>query len=137
MIVGHGITISGECANNSLSGPRANVTNGATVEPGDTFGTLTIQGNCTPTAAGILVIQIGGASQIGQLVVSGTATLDGTLDVSLVDGYTPALGTSFSILTFNQHSGDLDTENGLKIGHHKSLVPAYRNCALVLTVQRS
>jgi len=116
---------------------QADVTNSATVEPGGTVGTLTIQGNYTQTAAGVLLIQIAGASQYGQLAVIGTATLGGTLDVSLIDGYTPALGASFSILTFNQRSGDFATENGLKIGHHRSFVPSYQNGALVLTVRRS
>jgi len=116
---------------------QANVINAATVEPGDTPGTLTIQGNYTQTAAGVLLIQIGSASQYGQLVVVGTATLGGTLDVSLIDGYAPALGTSFDILTFNQSSGDFATENGLKIGHGRSFVPTYQNGALVLTVKRS
>ena len=92
---------------------QANVTNAATVEPGDPFGTLTIDGNYTQTATGVLLIQIGGPSQYGQLAVTGTATLGGTLEVSLLNNYVPAVGTSFQILSFAQSSGDFATELGL------------------------
>ena len=112
------------------------MTNAATVEPGDPFGTLTIEGNYTQTDAGVLLIQIGGASQFGQLAVTGMAALGGTLELSLIDGYTPPLGTSFTILTFDQLSGDFATVNGLKIGHGRFFVPVYQNGALVLLVGR-
>jgi hypothetical protein len=113
---------------------QANVTNAGTVAPGDTFGTLTIQGNYAQTATGVLLIQIGGANAYGQLVVTGTATLGGTLDIALINGYTPALGTSFDILSFNQRSGDFATENGLNIGNGQFFVPVYENGDLVVTV---
>jgi hypothetical protein len=69
-------------------------------------------------------------------VVTDIATLGRTLDVSLFDGYMPALGTSFTILTFNQRTEDFATENGLKIGRHQSFVPSYQNGALALSVKR-
>jgi hypothetical protein len=116
---------------------QAKATNGATVEPGGTFGTRTIQGSYTQTAVGTLLTEIGGASQYGELVVTDNATLGRTLDVSLFDGYMPALRTSFTILTLNQRSGDFATENGLKIGRHRSFVPSYQNGALVLAFKRS
>ena len=50
-------------------------------------------------------IQIGGANQYGRLAVTGSATLDGTLQVSLLNGYVPALGTNFQILTFADYTG--------------------------------
>jgi len=116
-------------ANVSLSGGlltdsgtiQANVTNAAAVEPGDPFGTLTIQGNYTQTAAGNLLIQIGGANQYGQLVISGSAALAGTLEVSLLGDYVPAAGTSFQILTFAAYTGDFATELGLRLPHHRFL----------------
>jgi hypothetical protein len=113
---------------------QANVTNAATVDPGDPFGTLTIQGNYTQTAAGVLVIQIGGPNQLGQLAVTGSATLDGTLEVSLAGSYIPAVGTSFPILTFSQYSGDFATELGLRLPHHRFLSPVWDSGDLTLTV---
>ena len=43
----------------------------------------------------------------------GTAALAGALNVALVNGFMPALGASFTILTFGARSGDFNTENGL------------------------
>jgi hypothetical protein len=48
-----------------------------------------------------LDIELGGVtpgSQFDRLQVSGAATLDGMLDVSLINGFAPALGNSFEIL---------------------------------------
>jgi hypothetical protein len=106
---------------------KANVTNAGTVAPGDTFGTLTIQGNYTQTATGVLLIQIGGANAYGELVVTGTATLNGTLEVSFLDNYVPAAGTSFQILTFANHVGGFASELGLN-----SLQPVWSGSALEL-----
>jgi hypothetical protein len=107
---------------------RADVTNAGKVAPGDTFGTLTIQGNYTQTASGILLIQIGGANTYGQLLVTGTATLNGTLEVSFLDNYVPAAGTSFQILTFANHVGGFASELGLNL----SLQPVWSGSALEL-----
>ena len=82
-----------------------NVINAALIVPGDPLGTLTILGNYTQTATGVLVIQIAGSNQYGRLVIAGRATLDGTLVVSLLDNYVPAVGTTFQILTFAEYTG--------------------------------
>ena len=92
---------------------QANVTNAATVKPGDPFGTLTVEGNYTQTADGVLLIRIGGPSQFGQLAITGSATLAGTLEISLLDDYVPAIGTSFQILTFAEYAGGFTTDVGL------------------------
>jgi hypothetical protein len=59
-----------------------------------------IGGDFTETADGTLSIEIGSASSFGQLSVGNSATLDGTLSVALINGYTPTSGTSFKALTF-------------------------------------
>jgi fibronectin-binding autotransporter adhesin len=59
-----------------------------------------IGGDFTQTADGTLSIEIGSASSFGQLSVGNSATLDGTLSVALINGYTPTSGTSFKALTF-------------------------------------
>jgi hypothetical protein len=110
------------------------VTNSATVEPGDPLGTLTIDGNFTQTATGVLLVQIGGTSEFGQLAVTGTATLGGTLEVSLLNNFVPAVGTSFQILTFAQSSGDFATELGLSLPDHRFLTAVWDTADLTLTV---
>ena len=52
-------------------------------------------------------------TQYDQLRVGGSATLDGTLNVSLANGFTPADLDSFQVLTFGSRSGDFAVKNGL------------------------
>ncbi len=112
---------------------QADVTNAATVEPGDPFGTLTIQGNYTQTAAGLLLIRIAGPDQYGRLAITGIATLAGTLEVSLLDNYVPAVGASFQILTFAEYTGIFTREIGLAPPRARSLKPVWDNHDLTLT----
>jgi hypothetical protein len=108
---------------------QANVVNAALLVPGDPFGTLTVQGNYTQTPAGVLLIQIAGPKQYGHLAVTGSATLDGTLQVSLLDNYVPAPGAPFQILTFAGYSGGFTTEVGLA-----SFEPVWHRNDLTLTM---
>jgi hypothetical protein len=119
---------------NGAGAIQANVVNAALIEPGDRFGTLIVQGNYTQTATGVLLIQIAGSKQYGQLSVTGGATLDGTLQVSLLDNYVPDTGTRFQILTFADYSGGFTTEVGLALPHHRSLKPVWDSDDLTLTV---
>jgi hypothetical protein len=113
---------------------QANVTNAATVAPGDDVGTLTIQGNYTQTPTGVLLILIAGPNQYGQLAVTGSATLAGALVVAQQNHYVPALGTAFPILTFADYSGGFTTELGLNLPHHRYLKPVWDSDDLTLTV---
>jgi hypothetical protein len=64
-------------------------------------GTLTITGAYTQNA-GTLAIELGGTSPGSghdQLVVGGTAALGDTLELTLINGFTPAVGQQFTILT--------------------------------------
>jgi hypothetical protein len=88
----------------------ASLRNSAQVDVGgvNSSGRLTVTGDYTQTAAGVLNIEIGGAAPgmgYDQLVVNGAGTLDGTLNVSRIRGYTPASGTQFQILTFGSSDG--------------------------------
>lgn len=78
-------------------------------------GLLTINGDYTQTATGALALKVGGpgpGTDSDQLVVAGQATLDGALSVSLVNGFTPASGDVFQILTTGSLSGAFaDTSN--------------------------
>ena len=101
-------------------------------------GTLTINGNYTQTASGSLDIDLGGTtagSQYDQLAVSGTATLGGQLDVSLINGFQPALGNTFQPLTFASSSGNFGFYNGIVLGNRLILDPALNPTNLTLTVQ--
>lgn len=71
-------------------------------------GGLAIGSNCTFQAGSTFAVQIGGGTpgtQHDQLIVAGTATLTGTLDVDLIGGFVPAFNQTFTVLTAGARSG--------------------------------
>jgi hypothetical protein len=89
---------------------NADVRNNAEVDVGraSSTGVLTVNGNYTQTAGGVLRVRIGGltpGTDFDQLNVTGQATLDGTLTVNLINGFVPDSGQSFTVLTFGSGSG--------------------------------
>jgi hypothetical protein len=100
----------------------SNVLNAGNLNPGGASpGAATIAGNFTQTSTGVLNIRLGGLNQFDQLNVTGQATLDGTLSVMLVNGYSPNVGDSFPILTYAAETGDFATATGLNLGNGKKL----------------
>jgi len=82
------------------------VINGGIVSPGGTgtTGILTIAGNYTQTAAGILNIELNGVvpgTQHDQLLLNGavTAQLGGTLNISLISAYTPLASDNYQFIS--------------------------------------
>ena len=110
-----GFTLNGGMftGTNTLTG---SVTNTAgLVSPGASPGRLAITGNYTEAANARLQIEIAGTtpgSGYDQLSVGGTATLAGTLDVLLLNGFTPAAGNVFTSLVCNARSGTFKTIAG-------------------------
>ena len=74
-------TIAGSVVNNGL------------VSPGDAPGTLTVTGNYTQGSSGALNIQLASGSH-GLLAVGGSAFLNGTLRLSLVEASAGKIGTT-------------------------------------------
>ncbi|HND55657.1 MAG TPA: hypothetical protein PLV92_24750, partial [Pirellulaceae bacterium] len=116
---------------------HGNMTNGATVSPGGAgaAGTLSINGAYTQTAAGVLNVDLGGTtagSQYDQLASTGAATLDGTLNVNLINGFSPPSGDSFTVVAAASRNGQFATENGLKVGTQVSLRANYTTSGLTL-----
>ncbi|MCB0296515.1 MAG: hypothetical protein KDG51_15050, partial [Calditrichaeota bacterium] len=89
-----------------LSG--AGFSNDGIFSPGASPGILSVSGNYYQSAAAQLQVEVAGDSAgtaYDRLQVSGNATLDGDLTVSLDGGYLPLLGQQFSILTGANRSG--------------------------------
>ncbi len=87
---------------------------GATLAPGASPGTLIINGNYMQGANGILQIELGGLTQgisYDLLSISGTATLDGTLDLILFGGFTESPGDRFNIIASSSLINDFATIN--------------------------
>ncbi len=67
---------------------------------GDTIGALVVTGNYSQGAIATLSVKINGpsANEIDQLTVLGTATLNGILEATLMNGFTPNQGETLPIL---------------------------------------
>jgi hypothetical protein len=79
----------------------------------DVGSTIAITGNFTQAAAGTLTVNVGGtgSGQFGHVTVSQAATLAGTLNVAVVNGFTPSSGNQFTIITDASQSGTFGTLN--------------------------
>jgi hypothetical protein len=88
-------------------------------------GVLSVNGPFTSVADAKLYVDIAGSTAgagYDRLAVSGTASLDGTLYVRTAPGYTPDVGTSFTVLTCAPRSGTFAHVVALPVG---SVQPAY------------
>ena len=51
-----------------------------------------------------------------------------------MNGFSPAIGNSFQVMTFGSRTGQFATINGLAIGNGKQFSPAYAATDLTLNV---
>ncbi len=94
---------------------RANVVNNGAFAPGGTgfAGTLTVIGDYTQTAIGVINVELGGTSTSAydRLLITGTASLAGTLNATLINGFNPVTNDMFVVLTFAALGSETMTEN--------------------------
>ncbi len=107
------------------------------VNPGQTgqTGRLAINGNYLQESDAVLQLDIAGTSGSGipngndLLTITANAALNGTLDVQVDPGFTPAYGNTFEILTYGSRTGAFDqaTVNGsiLALQTDLALAPVY------------
>jgi fibronectin-binding autotransporter adhesin len=98
----------------------SNVSNAGSVSPGQSPGLLTVNGNYTQAAGGSLECEIGGlteGTEFDSVAVSGSATLDGTLNIHLINGFVPTIGRRFMIMTFGSRVGQFAAVTGTDIGN--------------------
>jgi hypothetical protein len=125
---GHTVKGTGTIRNGSF------INNGI-VAPGESPGTLVFNGNFTQGANGAMNIEIGGntaGTGYDQVVVNGTATLNGTLNITLINGYKPTVGDVFTILSPSAVSGSFSQINspGLEVQAN------YASGAMTVTVTK-
>jgi hypothetical protein len=87
------------------------LTNDGTVAPGLQIGNATVANYVQPSD-GTLEIELAGptaSTQYDRLVVTGSAFVAGKLDVNFVNGYSPAVNTTFTVLTAGQITGTFST----------------------------
>ncbi|MGI9086536.1 MAG: beta strand repeat-containing protein [Chthoniobacterales bacterium] len=107
--VSSGATLGGSGAVGAVT-----VNSGGIVAPGNSPGKLTVNGNYTQSSGAILNIEIGGAEAgpgFDQIAATGIASVNGILNVSLVNLYRPKVGDTFAIITSNGESGNFATIN--------------------------
>ena len=110
--------------------------NNGEIVPGSSPGILTVTGNITQTASATLTVEIGGSTPglaFDRLDVSGSANLDGTLDISLINGFEPLLGQEYEIVTANSCNGIFDTVNIPLVDGSPAFSVSYEADRVVLT----
>ena len=132
-LLGGALTVSGtlDVQAGALSGEgtvTGAVVNSSEVRPGGSAGILSIDGAYTQTSSGVLFVEIGGllpgTGGHDQLAISGAAALDGTLQVDMIGGFVPTVGSTFTVLTSSSLGGDFAATVGLDGGAAYLLVTA-------------
>ena len=110
------------------------VVNMGVVTPGDSPGTIEIFGNYSQAGSGRLAIELAGVavSDYDRLLVAGSVTAGGLLDVSLAGNFTPQLGDRFAILGFGSRNADFVTKTGLVLGEGWGLNEIVTAASLIL-----
>jgi hypothetical protein len=83
-------------------------------------GNATISGNFSQGDTGVFGIELGGlvqANEFDVLNITGTARLEGMLEVELIDGFVPDIGNMFQILTAGSVIGTFNPVNALDGGN--------------------
>src|SRR6266513_1461573 len=115
-----------------------NVSNSAgIVHPGLSPGILNQTGTYAQGASGAFNVDIGGTtagSGFSQLNSSGAVTLDGTLNVTLVNGFNPSSGQSFNIMTMGSRSGQFATTNLPALSGGMTWTVTYNSASVVLSI---
>ena len=125
-------TVSFDVAN--LSGV---VDPGGSDAPEGAPGVLTVTGNFEQQAGGRLLIEIGGTQrgiEYSALDVSDDVTLDGELEIRIVNGFEPQLGDTFEIMTFASHTGEFATIRGQDLGNGLFCAVFYRDTDVTIVV---
>ena len=117
----------------------ASVTSHASVTAGDAStkpAILTITGSFSQQSTGVLNISVGGTTsgKFGALSVSNGVSLGGTLSIKLINGFLPAIGSSFTIVAGSAVSGQFATLKGTSINGGEHFQVNYSPTAVTLTV---
>ena len=106
------------------------VTPGGKITPGNSVGSLTIQGNLNLAAGGEVSLEVGGmvpGESYDQLVVQGSTQLTGTVRIAFVNGFAPLVGDSFAFFGpngFTSNGASFVTDSGAQIAAQGNLALA-------------
>ena len=104
------------------------------VNPGSSPAAVSFGGDVVLGSGAKLEIELGGGSPGSghdALNVAGNLTVDGVLELRLINGFTPSIGQEFEILTFSSLSGEFDGVEGWDLPD-RALVAQYDSNGLRL-----
>ena len=108
------------------------------LRPGNSPAIVTFGNNVSLGSAARLAIELAGTTpgaQYDQVHVLGQVSLGGTLEADLINGFTPALGDQFTVLTFGSRSGDFSSYAGSDVGGNLILRHSFTANSLDLTAR--
>jgi hypothetical protein len=111
-------------------------TYGGTVTAGTSPGQLTLGGDLV-MESGIFAAEIGGIgvrTNYDRVVVNGSATLNGTLQISRLNNFVPDLTNTFTVLTASSITGAFTNTAGLDAGSGVEFVPNISSTEVTLSV---
>ncbi len=94
--------------------------NNGAIFPGRSPGSLTIDNDLEQSSTASLGIEIGGTRaglDYDELIVNGALTLDGSLDIQLIDDFIPEDGDEFTILRYSSVTGAFAEVTGTAPGN--------------------
>jgi hypothetical protein len=109
--------------------------NAGRLSPGASAGRLAFTSGFTQSDTAQLDLEIGGptaATGFDQLVISGSARLAGTVNITLTNGYTPDVSNVFPVVTYSSVAGAFAAFNGLTINSNIVFEPLYKTTQLEL-----
>jgi hypothetical protein len=130
-----GTFIKASSAGTTTIGSSVTFNNSGTVDLQS--GILSISGSYSPAGTSSLNIAIGGTAvgtEYARLAVGGSAALAGSLNLSLVNGFSPATPDTFTIVTYASRTGAFDPITGLEIGDGRSFGVEYNSSNVRLVV---
>src|SRR5581483_6637346 len=132
-----GGTVTGSGSIASITNTSGTVAPGVTT-PAPTIGAFTLIGGgvYTQGLSGAFSVKLGGtaAGQFDRLSTPVSVSLNGTLNATLINGYTPALGDSITIISANAVSGTFATTNLPALSSGLGWKVTYNSNSVVLSV---
>ncbi|HVT89053.1 MAG TPA: NPCBM/NEW2 domain-containing protein [Tepidisphaeraceae bacterium] len=136
LIIGSGIHIMGNDLQMNSTVAGGTIVNNGTINLGSDH-TLNISGDFSQTSAGTINTVLAGTNagtEFGQIVVSGNASIDGTLSVALAPTYDPDDTVNFPIIVAAAVSGTFATFTGGPTPSGRSLQMQYTAAQAIVDV---
>lgn len=110
----NGLLLASNSLMSGIGNIAGNITNFGTIAPGNSPGTIGVAGDAILTPSSLMLMELGGtnAGEFDQFNVSGILGFDGTLTVTLTNGFAPQVGDIFDLFDFGSTNGlGFDTVN--------------------------